>query len=193
MRIRQLLVPLCALALCLGLAAAALAADPPQDQRKHTKLGKYATAVEAYEMWRAAPDKVFIVDVRTPEEYDFLGHPAMAPNVPSMLWAGKYDAQKKAFPLAANPRFMEAMKQRFKPGDTLLLICRSGHRSATAANMLAEAGFTSVYSVVDGYEGDKIADKSSPNFDKRLKDGWRNSKNPWTTDLDDKLVYSPAN
>ncbi len=193
MRNRLLLTRLCTFALCLAFAVTALAADPPQDQRKHTKLGKYATAVEAYEMWRATPASVFIVDVRTPEEYDFLGHPTMAANVPSMLWTGSFDASKKTYPLAVNPKFVDAMKQRFKPADTLLLVCRSGQRSAAAANKLIEAGFTNVYSVVDGFEGEKVADKASPGYGKRLHDGWRNSKAPWTQDLDEKLVYLPAN
>lgn len=193
MRTRVLLTQLCTLALCFVFSAMALAADPPQDQRKHTKFGLYVTAVEAYEMWRAAPAAVSIVDIRTPEEYDFLGHPTMAANVPSMLWAGVYDPAKKAYPLAANPKFVELMKQRYKTTDALVLMCRSGHRSAAAAAKLAEAGFTKVYNMVDGFEGDKIADKASPDFGKRLKDGWRNSKAPWTQDLDEKLVYLPAN
>lgn len=180
------------LILCLGLAAAAHAADAPSDQRKHTRLAKYVTAAEAYAMWRAAPGAVHIVDIRTPEEYDFLGHPEMAANIPSMLWTGKFDAQKKAFPLAENPQFVALMKQRFQPGDTIVLMCRSGHRSAAAVNKLAEAGFTNAYNVVDGYEGDKIADKASTDFGRRLKDGWRNSRLPWTTELDEKLVYAPA-
>lgn len=193
MRNRLLLTQLITFALCFAFAVTALAADPPQDQRKHTKLGKYVTAIEAYEMWRAAPDSVFIVDVRTPEEYDFLGHPAMAANVPVQLWAGAFDAKKKAFPLVANAKFVDAMKQSFKPADTLVLMCRSGHRSVVAANKLAEAGFTNVYNMVDGFEGDKVADKASPDFGKRTKEGWRNSKAPWTYDLDEKLVYLPAN
>ena len=182
---------LCAL-LSLGTLCSALAAEAPADTRKHTKAGKYVTALEAYEMWRAAPGKISIVDVRTPEEYDFLGHPDMAPNVPVMLWTGIYDAAKKAYPLAANPAFVDEMKRRFKPGDTLILMCRSGHRSVNAANQLTQAGFTNVYSMVDGFEGDKIADKASPHHGHRLLDGWRNSKAPWTTDLDEKLVYAPA-
>lgn len=198
MRNRLLMTRLCTLTLCLAFACSAfapmaLAADPPQDQRKHTKLGKYATAMEAYEMWRAAPTTVFIVDVRTPEEYDFLGHPTMAPNVPVQLWAGVFDPKKKAFPLVDNPKFVEAMKQRFKPTDTLVLMCRSGHRSVLATHKLVEAGFTNIYNMVDGFEGDKVADKDSPDFGKRLKEGWRNSKAPWTQDLDEKLVYLPAN
>jgi len=36
---------------------------------KKTILGLYVTAKEAYEWWKAAPEKVKILDVRTPEEY----------------------------------------------------------------------------------------------------------------------------
>jgi hypothetical protein len=49
---------------------------------KRTTLGLYVTAAEAYEKWKAAPDKVNIIDVRTPEEFAFVGHPEMAWNIP---------------------------------------------------------------------------------------------------------------
>jgi len=84
------------------------------------------------------------------------------------------------------------MKARFKPGDALILMCRSGHRSAAAAKILAGAGFTNVYNMIDGFEGDTISDKASPHFGQRLKEGWRNSANPWTQDLDAALVYTPG-
>ena len=45
---------------------------------KQTVLGLYVSAKEAYERWKAEPDKVMILDVRTPEEYLFVGHPTMA-------------------------------------------------------------------------------------------------------------------
>ena len=35
---------------------------------KQTVLGLCVTAKEAYEQWKAAPDKVEIIDVRTPEQ-----------------------------------------------------------------------------------------------------------------------------
>lgn len=182
---------LLSLILTLACAASALAAEAPADARKHTKLGKYVTAVEAYEMWRAKPGAVHIVDVRTPEEYDFLGHPTMAANVPTLLWTGVFDAQRKAYALAPNAKFLDEFSRRYKKGDLIIVMCRSGHRSAMAANLAIQAGFTNVYSMVDGYEGDKIDDKASPNFGKRLKDGWRNTTTAWTTDLDEKLVYKP--
>lgn len=45
---------------------------------KQTALGLYVTAKEAYEKWSADPDNVTVLDVRTPEEMLFVGHPAMA-------------------------------------------------------------------------------------------------------------------
>ncbi len=47
-------------------------------EKKQTVLGLYVTAAEAYEKWQAAPDKVKLLDVRTPEEFLFVGHPEMA-------------------------------------------------------------------------------------------------------------------
>ena len=40
-----------------------------------------------------------------------------------------------------NPDFIDHVKERFKPDDTILVMCRSGGRSAMAVNMLAKAGF----------------------------------------------------
>jgi len=186
-------VKLAALSLLLLVAAtAALAADPPSDPRKLTKPGKYVTSVEAYAMWRIHPSAVHIIDVRTPEKYAVLGHPAMAANLPFMLWTGVFDDQRRMYPLTPNRGFVAEAARRFKPGDTLLLMCRSGHRSAPAVNALAEAGFTNVYSVIDGFEGDPAADRASPDFGKRTKNGWRNATLPWTTELDPALVPMPV-
>ncbi len=182
-----------ALALCLllgpVLAQTALAAETPADPAKRTILGKYLTSPEAYAMWRAAPAKVFVLDVRTVEEYDLVGHPEMAINVPLAVRAGGFDPVRRAYGMAANPRFVDEVRRRFGPGDTLLVICRSGNRSAAAVNLLARAGFAEVYNVVDGFEGDPVADKASPDYGKRVREGWRNSPLPWTTALDPRLVY----
>jgi rhodanese-related sulfurtransferase len=180
---------LAALGLVLAAASLVLAADAPKNERKQTKLGKYVTAVEAYAMYQKEPGKVAIVDVRTPEEYNYTGHPAMAHNIPVMFWTGKFDPGKKQNPLAENPDFVGQVKAKFKPGDRIVVMCRSGDRGAMAANKLAEAGFTDVYNMIDGFEGDAVSDQASPDFGKRVKDGWKNSAIPWTYDLDEKLVF----
>ena len=66
---------------------------------KQTVLGLYITAKEAYEKWQAEPDKVKIIDVRTPEEYLFVGHPTMAWKIPVATQSYEWDAEKKQFPM----------------------------------------------------------------------------------------------
>ncbi len=160
----------------------------PSDDRKKTSAGKYVTALQAYEMWKAAPDKVSIIDVRTPEEYVYIGHPRMAINIPWQVWTGKYDAEKKDVVLDKNPNFVTEIQKRYKPEDTLLITCRSGHRSAPSCEALIQAGFKNVYNVIDGFEGDKVSDPESSYNGLRMKNGWRNSGLPWTYDTDINLM-----
>ena len=115
----------------------------------------------------------------------------MAPNIPFKLWAGKWNPEKKKFSLSKNPDFVAKVKKKWKPDATLLIMCRSGARSASAVNALAKDGFTNAYSVVDGFEGDKVKDKSSAFHGKRMKNGWKNAGAPWSYKLDPNLVYTP--
>ena len=51
-------------------------------EEKLTTLGLYVTAREAYEMWKADPERTKVLDVRTFEEYVLIGRVEMAANVP---------------------------------------------------------------------------------------------------------------
>ena len=81
------------------------AAKPELPKEKQTTLGLYLTAKEAYDKWKADPDKVKILDVRTSEEYLFVGHPAMAWNIPLMLQTYQWDAEQAEAPHEAQPGF----------------------------------------------------------------------------------------
>ena len=59
-------------------------------------------------------------------------------------------------------------------------MCRSGGRSAIAVNLLAQAGFRNVWNIVDGMEGDTVDDVESIFHGQRVKNGWKNSRAPWT-------------
>lgn len=167
--------------------------QPPTDVKKQTQAGKYVNAMEAYEMWKANPDKVKILDCRTQEEYAFVGHATMAYNIPSKLWTGKWNKEKMEYDLQDNPDFEPQAKKIFTNTDTIMVMCRSGHRSAASVNRLTKAGFSNVYSIVDGFDGDKIKDAESYFDGKRIKNGWKNSGAPWTNDMDAKLIYLPEN
>ena len=150
---------------------------------KRTILGLYVTAKKAYEKWKADPDKVMILDVRTPEEFLFVGHPTMAWKIPVAAQTYEWDEAKGEFPLKPLSDFVSRVGEVAKPDDTILAMCRSGGRSALAANLLAQAGFKHVYSIIDGMEGDKVDDPESVFHGMPMKNGWKNSGCPWTYKL----------
>ena len=147
----------------------------PLPKGKQTTLGLYVTAAQAYEMWKAAPDKVKLIDVRTPEEYAFVGHAEKAWNIPYAFVTYSRKDGKTEYGPKLNPAFVDEVQRLARPGDTLLVMCRSGDRSAKAVDLLAAAGIKDVYSVIDGVEGDKVTDPDSVFVGKRMKNGWKNS------------------
>lgn len=160
-------------------------------EMKQTSLGLYVSAQEAYDMWQANPEKVKILDVRTPEEYVLIGHPGMALNIPLFFPKYEWHEDRRRYSAEPNPDFMTDAQELLSPDDTILAMCRSGGRSAMAVNMLAQAGYQNVYNIFDGMEGDTVDDPESAYHGKRMRNGWKNAGLPWTYDLDPTLVWHP--
>jgi len=162
---------------------------------KRTTCGLYATAQDAYDMVREAPDKVLFIDVRTRAELQFIGMPTLVDaHVPFLVETSspQWDDVNSTFKLALNPKFVEGVGKRLaKKGltrdDPVILICQGGLRAARAANALTQAGYTKVYATIDGFEGDPVAD--GPHKGERLVNGWRNAGLPWTAKLDRAKMY----
>ena len=121
----------------------------------------------------------YLIDVRTIAEYVYIGHPNMAYNIPLVFW------DEQNLQTVANEDFVDDVKARFKPSDILILICRSGLRSAHAQRMLRRAGFEQVFNVREGFEGKKSRDGH------RTVDGWKNEGLPYTYELDPALLHRP--
>lgn len=163
-------------------------------KEKQTPLGLYVTSKEAYKKWIASPEKVKLIDVRTPEEMLFVGHPEMAWKIPLGVQSYTWNKKQEQFPMRLLPDFVDRVKGIAKKDDVLMMMCRSGGRSAIAVNLLAQAGFTNVYNVTDGMEGDNVSDPESVFKGQRMKNGWKNSGCPWTYDLTpDRLFLSEDN
>ena len=158
---------------------------------KQTRAERYLTSKEAYEEIQTNKSKILFLDVRTRAEVAVVGMPTVADaNVPymfmaePMIWSDDWEN----FEMTKNQNFLNVVKQRLEEkgltqDDKVFLMCRSGGRSASAADLLSEAGFTNVYSVVDGFEGDKAKNG------KRILNGWKNSDLPWSYKLDKKKMY----
>lgn len=162
-------------------------------ERKRTTLGLYVTAAEAYEMWLSAADTVKVIDVRTPEEYAFVGHPEMSWNIPIAFVTYQRKDSRFEYGSRMNPDFVAHVLEVAAPTDVLLVTCRSGGRSAMAVNALAAAGFKNVYNIIDGVEGDKVHDPDSVFDGKRMRNGWKNSA-PWVYSIDpEKVILDEGN
>ena len=110
-----------------------------------------------------------LVDVRTTEERKFVGH---VPGSLHVAWA-------TGTALTRNPRFVRELEAKVAGGKeaVVLLLCRSGKRSALAAEAASKAGFTRVFNVLEGFEGEIDARQQRGG-----SDGWRYHQLPWIQD-----------
>jgi rhodanese-related sulfurtransferase len=124
---------------------------------------------EAHRILERDADAV-LIDVRSRVEFEYVGHPIGAVHIP---W--------KEFPdWDVNPRFVDDVAAILRErGNTrkdgpILAICRSGARSMAALQTLGEHGYTVLYNVDEGFEGDKD-DQNHRN----TVNGWRARGLPW--------------
>lgn len=191
---------LLALACGLGGAVSApvLALDAAQVPAiKQTKAAMYLDAPEAYALKQKLGGKAYFVDVRTRAEVSYVGMATVADaNIPYVEHPddAPWDDKNGRFKLDVNNDFGPELARRMSAAglgkdDTVILMCRSGDRSARAVNLLADLGYTKVYSVVDGFEGD--AAKDGAHAGQRVINGWKNANLPWTYKLDKNKLYFP--
>jgi rhodanese-related sulfurtransferase len=155
-------------------------------------LGGNLTPVEAYEMVQKDPEHVFLVDCRTRAEYQFVGHPEGAYNIPVRFMTTKVG--DKGYAEQTNLNFGKDLLARFNPEtDTLIILCRSGNRSCTACNEAVKAGFSEerVFNLMGGFEGGKNKNKESIYYGKRWAGGWKLEGLPWSYAMEKELMYQP--
>ena len=108
-----------------------------------------------------------LVDVRSAEERKFVGQ---VPGVAHVAWASGTS-------LTRNPRFVRELEAKVRKDEPVLLLCRSGKRSALAAEAATKAGFANVFNVLEGFEGE-LNDAQQ----RGTGDGWRFRGLPWIQD-----------
>lgn len=108
-----------------------------------------------------------LVDVRSGEERKFVGH---VPGSVHVAWA-------TGTALTRNPRFARELESKVRKDAVVLLLCRSGKRSALAAEVAAKAGFQQVFNVLEGFEGEIDEQRH-----RGTADGWRFRGLPWVQD-----------
>ena len=120
---------------------------------------------EAHELLQLAPG-ARLVDVRSRAELDFNGTIPDAVHVEWLSWPG----------WVPNPHFLTQLTQATDPESLLIFICRTGQRSHRAAAACTEAGRSSCYSILEGFEGDLNKATGRRNE----LNGWKHHGLPWT-------------
>lgn len=121
------------------------------------------TPTEAHAMLLEQPNAV-LVDCRTQAEWTFVGVPS-TPGTRLIEWT----RWPGGIP---NDNFVAEATEGLESDRPIVLICRSGARSAAAGHALAAAGFTKVFNVLEGFEGNLDAQG-------HRSGGWRGSGLPW--------------
>jgi rhodanese-related sulfurtransferase len=138
---------------------------------KHNAIAdclKYSGKVSPDEAWKLFVNgQAHIVDVRAAEERKFVGH---VPNTFHVAW-------QTGPALIKNPRFLRDLESKLSKDAVILLLCRSGKRSAAAAEAATAAGFKNVFNVREGFEGDL-----DENQQRGGSGGWRQRGLPWVQD-----------
>jgi rhodanese-related sulfurtransferase len=126
---------------------------------------KHVLPTAAWAMLQAQPDAV-LIDVRMEIESLYVGRPPGAINVP---WYEYPD-------LTPHPeQFVKLVGAEVADKTApVLLICRSGKRTLDAGLALEAAGYTDVYNVLHGFEGEL-----NDQFHRSTVSGWRFDGLPW--------------
>ncbi len=110
-----------------------------------------------------------LIDVRTHLEWVYVGFPDLSSinkDILKLEWvyypSGNY-----------NTNFLKILENQFKKDTTLIFICKSGHRSALAAQAASKIGFKSVFNLKEGFEGDLNASYRG------ISNGWKARGLPW--------------
>lgn len=124
-----------------------------------------AGAVFPEEAWALVQaDAAVIVDVRTQEEHEFVGYVPGSILIPWMYGNS----------MSRNPGFIAETARQLGKDVIILMLCRSAKRSARAAEALTFSGFTNVFNILEGFEGDL-----DENMQRNHINGWRFKKLPW--------------
>ena len=133
----------------------------------------YAGDVAPATAWKILSENkdAVLIDVRTRAEWNFVGLPELASigKKPALL-------EWQVFPsMQQNSEFVTTLGNAIADKDTtLLFLCRSGARSASAAKAMTAAGFSTCLNVAEGFEGPLDAQSK-----RGSAAGWKATGLPW--------------
>ncbi len=122
------------------------------------------TPEQAWAVLQAAP-VAKLVDVRSRPELDLVGR---IPGATHIEWSFYPDWKP-------NPAFESQLKSQIDMESLVMFICRTGGRSNNAAVLAKQLGYTEVYNVLQGFEGDANEEKQRGKIN-----GWKAAGLSWS-------------
>ncbi len=133
------------------------------------------TSLSPVKAWRMVEDdpRALLIDVRSSMEFLFVGHPSGAVHIP---WIDEPEwAINQNFATDIRKLLLGGVHGNNDPsGVPIILICRSGKRSLEAGKRLIEAGFSQIFNIDEGFEGEL-----DENHHRSSVGGWRFRGLPW--------------
>jgi len=133
----------------------------------------YAGDVDSATAWHRLEndENAVLIDVRTRAEWSFVGVPDLG-----RLTKQACFIEWQSYPeMQVNPNFLdEVAAAGVTAAQSLYLLCRSGARSARAAEALTAAGYARCFNVADGFEGPHDGEGHRGTIT-----GWKAAGLPW--------------
>jgi len=137
-------------------------------QDKQTRLGLYLTADDARRLKLERGDTLLLIDVRSHAEREMSG---IAAESDAHVAFGAEESPARSDSAFVNTVSHIVDTRGRSRDDDIVLLSEDGTESAKAADALARSGYTHVYSVVDGFDGEAQADG-------RTHYGWKSATRP---------------
>ena len=133
----------------------------------------YAGDLTPLESWDllSKEKESFLIDCRTQPEWQFVGIPKLEDLNKKPIFI-----EWQLYPsMLINENFLNEVQDSPANKDSkIILICRSGGRSKSAAEFLTSKGYKDCYNCQDGFEGIHNQNEHRSN-----SSGWKFSKLPW--------------
>jgi rhodanese-related sulfurtransferase len=136
---------------------------------------KTVVTISCHDAWRLVQSnpRAVLIDVRSDMEFLFVGHPVGAIHIPWIDYPN-FEVNTDFVPEVRKTVLGGLSHDGSNPGAPVVLICRSGKRSLEAGNLLIQKGFTDVFNVDEGFEGEL-----DEHHHRGTVGGWRFHDLPW--------------
>jgi rhodanese-related sulfurtransferase len=137
------------------------------------KMVSYVGDLSPLESWKIMENdkSAELVDVRTSAEWCFVGIPDLSSISKKLI-----QIEWQEFPtMEVNGDFMTILSKKIPNKDKpIFFLCRSGGRSAMAADLATQCGYKQCYNIKEGFEGALDSNKHRSNVS-----GWKFHQLPW--------------